>query len=81
MRPLRFTLGHSNRTKEDRHVSTPSGSDRFTTLPDDQTLASAVVTLAIAAYGQTSSVGKVFEIHQELPGRIRIVIIRQVVGF
>ena len=36
---------------------------------------------AIAAYGQHSSVGKVLEIHQELPGRIRIVLIRQVAGF
>jgi hypothetical protein len=33
------------------------------------------------AYGQHSSVGKILEIHQELPGRIRIVLIRQVVGF
>jgi hypothetical protein len=36
---------------------------------------------AIAAYGQHSSVGKVMEIHQELPGRIHVVLIRQVVGF
>ena len=36
---------------------------------------------AIAAYGQNSSVGKILEIHQELPGRIHIVLIRQVVGF
>ena len=36
---------------------------------------------AIAAYGQHSSVGKVLEIHQELPGRIHIVLIRQVVGY
>jgi hypothetical protein len=36
---------------------------------------------AIAAYGQHSSVGKVLEIHQELPGRIYIVLIRQVAGF
>jgi YkgG family uncharacterized protein len=36
---------------------------------------------AIAAYGQHSSVGKVMEIHQELPGRIHIVLVRQVVGF
>jgi hypothetical protein len=36
---------------------------------------------AMAAYGQHSSVGKVLEIHQELPGRIHIVLIRQVVGF
>jgi hypothetical protein len=36
---------------------------------------------ALAAYGQNSSVGKILEIHQELPGRIRIVLIRQRVGF
>jgi acyl-CoA hydrolase len=36
---------------------------------------------AIAAYGQRSFVGKVMEIHQELPGRIHIVLIRQQVGF
>jgi hypothetical protein len=36
---------------------------------------------AIAAYGQNSSVGKILEIHQELPGRIHIVLIRQSVGF
>jgi acyl-CoA hydrolase len=36
---------------------------------------------AIAAYGQHSFVGKVMEIHQELPGRIHIVLIRRQVGF
>ncbi|HEY2128362.1 MAG TPA: LUD domain-containing protein [Streptosporangiaceae bacterium] len=36
---------------------------------------------AQAVYGQHSSVGKVLEIHQELPGRIHVVLIRQVVGF
>ena len=36
---------------------------------------------AQAAYGQHSSVGKVLDIHQELPGRIHIVLIRQSVGF
>jgi acyl-CoA hydrolase len=36
---------------------------------------------AYAAYGQNSFVGKVLEIHQELPGRIRVVLIRQTVGF
>jgi len=36
---------------------------------------------AQAAYGQHSYVGKVLEIHQELPGRIHIVLVRQVVGF
>ena len=38
-------------------------------------------TRALAAYGQNSSVGKILEIRQELPGRIHIVLIRQVVGF
>jgi hypothetical protein len=36
---------------------------------------------AIAAYGQNSFVGKILEIHQELPGRSHIVLVRQVVGF
>jgi acyl-CoA hydrolase len=36
---------------------------------------------AVAAYGQHSQVGKILEIHQELPGRIHIVLIRQPVGF
>jgi LUD domain len=36
---------------------------------------------AYAAYGQNSSVGKILEIHQELPGRIHVVLIRQSVGF
>jgi hypothetical protein len=36
---------------------------------------------AIAAYGQHSTVGKILEIRQELPGRIHIVLIRQAVGF
>jgi hypothetical protein len=36
---------------------------------------------AIASYGQHSSVGKILEIHQELPGRIHVVLIRQSVGF
>jgi hypothetical protein len=36
---------------------------------------------ALAAYGQNSSVGKILEIHQELPGRVHIVLIREVVGF
>jgi L-lactate utilization protein LutC len=38
-------------------------------------------TRALAAYGQNSSVGKILEIHQELPGRIHVVLVRQVVGF
>jgi acyl-CoA hydrolase len=36
---------------------------------------------AYAAYGQNSSVGKILEIHQEFPGRIHVVLIRQSVGF
>jgi acyl-CoA hydrolase len=36
---------------------------------------------AQAAYGQHSYVGKILEIHQELPGRIHIVLIRQPAGF
>jgi len=36
---------------------------------------------AQAAYGQHSSVGKVLEIHQEQPGRIHLVLVKQVVGF
>jgi acyl-CoA hydrolase len=36
---------------------------------------------AQATYGQHSQVGKVLEIHQELPGRIHVVLIRQQVGF
>jgi acyl-CoA hydrolase len=36
---------------------------------------------AVAAYGQHSTVGKILEIHSELPGRIHIVLVRQVVGF
>src|ERR1700729_1464376 len=36
---------------------------------------------AVAAYGQHSSVGKILEINQELPGRIHVVLIRQVAGF
>jgi hypothetical protein len=36
---------------------------------------------AYAAYGMNSYVGKILEIHQEQPGRIHIVLIRQSVGF
>jgi hypothetical protein len=35
----------------------------------------------MAAYGQNSAVGKILEIHQERPGRIHVVLIRQPVGF
>jgi hypothetical protein len=36
---------------------------------------------AYATYGFDSYVGKILEIHQEQPGRIHVVLIRQVVGF
>jgi acyl-CoA hydrolase len=36
---------------------------------------------AQAAYGQHSYVGKVLEIHQELPGRVHIVLVQQPVGY
>ena len=36
---------------------------------------------AQAAYGQHSQVGKILEIHQELPGRIHIVLVREPAGF
>jgi hypothetical protein len=36
---------------------------------------------ARAAYGQHSQVGKILEIHTELPGRIHVVLIRQPVGY
>ena len=36
---------------------------------------------AQAAYGQHSQVGKILEIHHELPGRIHVVLIRQQAGY
>jgi acyl-CoA hydrolase len=36
---------------------------------------------ATAAYGQNSFVGKILEIHQELPDRTHITLIRQLVGY
>ena len=36
---------------------------------------------AVAAYGQHSYVGKILEIHAELPGRIHVVLVRQPAGF
>jgi hypothetical protein len=36
---------------------------------------------AFAVYGQNSRVGKILEIHQETPGRIHVVLVRQSVGF
>ena len=36
---------------------------------------------AYVAYGMNSRVGKILEIHQEDPGRIRVVLVRKAVGF
>jgi L-lactate utilization protein LutC len=36
---------------------------------------------AYAAYGQNSQIGKILEIHQENPGRIHVVLVRESVGF
>jgi YkgG family uncharacterized protein len=36
---------------------------------------------AYAAYGQNSVVGKILEIHQEMPGRIHVVLVRKAIGF
>jgi acyl-CoA hydrolase len=36
---------------------------------------------AQAAYGQHSFVGKILEIHQELPGRVHVVLVREPVGY
>jgi len=36
---------------------------------------------ASAAYGQHSFVGKILEIHQEMPDRIHVVLVREVVGY
>jgi acyl-CoA hydrolase len=36
---------------------------------------------AQAAYGQHSQVGKILEIHQEMPGRIHVVLVRQQAGY
>lgn len=38
-------------------------------------------TRALEAYGQHSSIGKIMEIHQDMPGRIHVVLVRQAVGF
>src|SRR5688572_10121383 len=35
----------------------------------------------VAAYGQNSFVGKTLELHQELPRRIHVVLIRHSIGF
>ncbi len=57
-------------------MSTTAVPDRFTTLPDEHALQATVTALE-----EHSQVGKILEIHQELPGRIHIVLIRQPVGF
>jgi hypothetical protein len=36
---------------------------------------------ALNAYGEHSYVGKILEIHEDNPGRIHVVLIRQAVGF
>jgi hypothetical protein len=36
---------------------------------------------AQTAYGQHSFVGKIMEIHQELPGRIHVVLVREPAGY
>ena len=36
---------------------------------------------ALEAYGKNSRVGKILEIHEEDPGRIHVVLIREAVGF
>jgi len=38
-------------------------------------------TRAAAVYGQHSRAGKIPEIHQVIPGRIRAVLVRQQAGF
>ncbi len=62
-------------------MSTATAPDRFTTLPREQALAAAVTALEEHGYGQHSQAGKILEIHQELPGRIHLVLIRQAIGF
>ncbi len=67
-------------------MSTVQASDRFTSLPDDQALAATAQPepggrpragrLRAAQLGRQDP-----EIHQELPGRIHLVLIRQPVGF
>jgi len=67
-------------------MSTIATPDRFTTLPDEPALA-AVVT-ALEEHGFSTEVVDDLDAarqavlaHQELPGRIHIVLVRQVVGF
>ena len=70
-------------------MSTIATPDRFTTLSDEPMIERiyqhSLVVLedarVITAHGQHSSVGKIPEIRQELPGRIHIVLVRQAVGF
>ena len=54
-------------------MSTTAVPDRFTTLPGGGRWESA--------RNKHSQVGKLLEIHTELPGRIHVVLIRQPVGF
>ena len=64
-------------------MTTATTANRFTTPPDEQTLAATVT--AIEEHGFSVEVvdglDAFLEIHQELPGRVRIVLVRRVVGF
>ncbi len=69
-------------------MSTTAIPDRFTTLPDEHALQATVV--ALEEHGFSAEVvgdldaarqAVILEIHQELPGRIHVVLIRQQVGF
>jgi hypothetical protein len=69
-------------------MSTARASDRFTSLPDDQALAATVVALEEHGFSvevvddsDAARAAVLARIPQELPGRIRIVLIRQPVGF
>jgi len=76
-------------------MSTIATPDRFTTLPDEPMIASAVTTLeehgfSVEVVDDLDAAQQTVpapiphgssEIRQELPGRIHLVLIRQVVGF
>ena len=64
-------------------AETTAGSERFSALPDDQTLAATVVALEEHGFSDgtlviASASGSQL---QELPGRIHIVLLRQSIGF
>jgi hypothetical protein len=52
-----------------------------TSVPQRSCRAFVAMTSSAGVHGQNSVVGKILEIHQETPGRIHVVLIRQVVGF